>query len=651
MSNQKSGNRRNANRNAKRAARRKLETLPEIPASDLEEPQQQTVVPVAAKPTAEAKAQDKQAVAGNNGADGGSVDRHEERAADTRSNRSGSTGAGNSEQSQQPADTEHAQRPRSRTASPWRGRGRGVSSIFARPSNQRPPTARQNSAGRTPGDASGGGSSRGSSSGLQSMDSPVKGAVVNANGPNSAGLISERNAGGIEGASQAVASAGHRRRGHTLDPEQLAIRRLSPPRGAADPGAAQARDANTVEGRNVQSATTSHFNVAVSNATLSTHYQRQISPRGYPTKLTKMDSTSSTATAATVEIDESPLLGQDVERSATIPRGQLSRMLYKEVPGDYDNDSPSRPFSPDMQTAAASRGSPSAGTGAPPLHPQSSNIIGRQNRGGSGSEPRFGDFKGALTRQQSIQNVFGYKPRHSASEQANANAYANSDQLLDMSFSGPVEIPGAQDRSGGVLAAQRRHGQQKNTYGLTRPERSSGDDSGEIVPAVGVLRRMASKDTLTSTQQAKAAIQQQQPAVPHALTKGTWFYTPPGVRTEQDGSNTTAQRLQLHQPTPRLARVPTLPLHNELVGADYQHPARHPEAAAGNGIMLQRRDSSMADRSHSSDQAHYFHANSGVTQSTSRDSGLSAVSHFGVPMGAGDLPAHVTETDGRYRHV
>ncbi|KAJ2083543.1 SEA (Seh1-associated) complex subunit [Coemansia sp. RSA 988] len=652
MSNQKSGNRRNTNRNAKRAARRKLETLPELPASDLEEPQQQTVVPPTVQDSVYVEAQDKQKVAGNNSSDGGSTHKHEERTADTRANRSGSTGAGSSEQGQQPTGNEAAQRPRSRTASPWRGRGRGVSSIFARPSNQRPPAARQNSAGRILGDASGGGSSRGSSSGFQSMDSPVKGVAINDNGPSSAGLISERNAGGIGGTNQAA--AGHRRRGHTLDPEQLEIRHLSPLRGAAGPDAVQTRDANTAKGRNVQSATTSHFNVAVSNATLSTHYQRQISPRGYPTKLTKMDSASSTATAATVEIDENPLLGQDVERSATIPRGQLSRMLYKEVPGDYSNDSPSRPFSPETQTASASRGSPNAGVGAPSLPSQSSNAIGRPNRGGSGSEPRFDDFKGALTRQQSIQSVFGNRPRQTAIEQTNANACEGSGQLLDVPFSGPVEIPGTQGRSGGALATQRHHGQQRSRYGLTRPGRSSGDDSGELMPAVGVLRRMASKEALSSTQQTKAVIQQQpqqQPVGQHNSAKGKWLYTPPGERTEQDGISTTAQHLQLHQPTPRLARVPTLPLQNELVGADYQHLVRHPEVTTGNGIMFNRRDSSTADRSLSSDQMHHFHANSGATQSTSRDSGLSAVSNFGVPMATGDTTTHAAETDGRFRHL
>ncbi|KAJ2142411.1 hypothetical protein IW136_001963, partial [Coemansia sp. RSA 678] len=109
-----------------------------------------------------------------------------------------------SEQQSPAKDSEQSQRPRSRTTSPWRGRGQS-SSIFARSTNPRQHMNRQGMGG---------------SGALDSTLSP-KGSAQPETAPNSAGLIAERT-----GSDVTNHSAGHRRRGRTLDPEQLATRAL-----------------------------------------------------------------------------------------------------------------------------------------------------------------------------------------------------------------------------------------------------------------------------------------------------------------------------------------------------------------------------------------------------------------------------------------
>lgn len=328
-------------------------------------------------------------------------------------------------------------RQRSRTASPWRGRGRGGNSIFSRSSNPRQHMNRHTmkSASTV---VQGSRSDPVTAAAGDTVASPPSLTKTNQNasdlGPNSAGLVSERTMmTGSEGAStneyNQTSSSQARRRGHTLDPEQLGVC-VSP------------KNPNT------------HFHIATKNATLSAqqHYPRpQPTPpttgdaatiRHPPAQLTKNDSTSSNATVATIELDtpDTPqttaAAGTDATNdTSSAPRGQLSKMLFSEGPSPKNRG----PSDSGKLTTAAS----------------SSAITGRPQRGGSGSsEGRFGDYKGALMRSSTATGgMLGTRARQTTTEQPMhaqrsdtdpmANDINNKGGVPDSMARGPIEIPGA----------------------------------------------------------------------------------------------------------------------------------------------------------------------------------------------------------------
>ncbi|KAJ2851299.1 SEA (Seh1-associated) complex subunit [Coemansia brasiliensis] len=564
-----SGGRKGASRSAKRAAsagKHKLETLPEVPNSDAE--------------LAPTRMPNESSTTKTFGVSGASQSNGEEASA-------ASAGQIKSPSEQQSAkEGEPAQRPRSRTASPWRGRGRGGGSIFARSTNPRMHMNRQGMAGAR-----------------DSFTSPGKGAAQPDNAPNSAGLISER-----ANSDAAGNSISHRRRGHTLEPEHLGSRNLSP-NGGAD--ASSSAETNSTDPRQPSS---SHFHIATENAALSSHYQKPIPhmpSSGYPAKLTKNDSASSNNTVTTLEIENSPQPGQFTD-NLNPPQGHLSKILYADAPRDTADGSSNRPFS----SHAASSSMVKSNSAAAAAAPHSTGAIGRGKRGSSGGESRLGDYKSALLRQQT-SSVFGIRSRNAAGE-LHSSVQDGLDQNANMAFSGPVEIPGAIYRMESDAAMQRGSGQ-ANRAGMRTGK--SSEDHGDAMPA-NAIRRMSSKEILSPL---NAQTQQ-----PQAKPRGAWFHTPPGEKPE------VGHRLQLHQPTPRLAKVPTLPLQADVVGGDYQQVMRHNESTAGYGVMLHRRDSTNIDRSHSSE----YQSASSVLQAAARSSTMLVMPH-----------TNTVEYDSRYHGI
>ncbi|KAJ2683841.1 hypothetical protein H4R19_006951, partial [Coemansia spiralis] len=287
------------------ASKRRLETLPELPAGDLDElpaPPANPETDSAQNRAAEAPAN----VSGDN-ASGRAVS-----IAETKNGRSGSADS----DPPPPADSEQPKRPRNRTAPPWRGRGRSGGSIFTRAASARTAAAAGSAAGAT-------------SSSVRDASSPVGGAAVRGSAPNSAGLVSERS--GTVAEDPALVST-VRRRGHTLGPEQLAERRLSTA-DAAGPAAGAAGDAHLSDNRRVHSATASHFHVATENTTLSLH--------SHPGPPSKNGSASPANTVATLEIDGNSDADQVMDQPSAAPKGQLSKMLYQETPRDGWRGTPS----------------------------------------------------------------------------------------------------------------------------------------------------------------------------------------------------------------------------------------------------------------------------------------------------------------------
>ncbi|KAJ1871488.1 SEA (Seh1-associated) complex subunit [Coemansia sp. RSA 990] len=558
-----SSGRKGANRSAKRvvsAGKHKLETLPEVPNNDAD-------LAPAEMPI-------------ENSAFGNGQGNKE------KANTTGTGPVKSPSKQQQAKESEPTQRPRSRTASPWRGRGRGGGSIFARSTNPRMHMNRQGMAGAR-----------------DSFTSPGKGAAAQPdNAPNSAGLISER--ANSDAAGNLVS---HRRRGHTLEPEHLGSRNISPNGGAEASSPAETNSADIRQA-------SSHFHIATENTTLS-HYQKPIphmQSSGHPAKLTKNDSVSSTNTVTTLEIEGSPQPGQSTDQLDP-SQGHLSKILYTDAPRDAADASSNRPFSSHATSASMTK-SNSAATA--PTAPHSAGATGRGKRGGSGGESRFGDYKSALLRQQT-SSVFGTRSRNVAGE-LHSSGQDGIDQIPNMASSGPVEIPGAMYRVESDAAMQRSSGQ-AHRAGMRAGK--STDEYGDAIPA-NAIRRMSSKEILSPS---NAQAQQ-----PQSKSRGAWFHTPPGEKSE------VGNRLQLHQPTPRLAKIPTLPLRADVVSGDYQQVMRHSESAAGYGVMLHRRDSTNLDRSHSSE---YQNANS-VLQAATRSSTMLIMPH-----------TNTVEYDGRYHGI
>ncbi|KAJ1880043.1 hypothetical protein LPJ71_010592, partial [Coemansia sp. S17] len=180
-----------------------------------------------------------------------------------------------------------AQRPRSRTASPWRGKARTSGNIFSRP---------KANANRQ--------SATGTQLVLQHDDSPhdpnsasVMGgsdASMASSGISSAGLVLERSS-TIAGDRPDQYSA-HRRRGLTLDPDHYGARQISTSAGT--------ESSELLEASSAQRPTTaSHFHIARNNTALAVRTDRRMLQSGHPARISKNDSGSSNTTVTTVEVD------------------------------------------------------------------------------------------------------------------------------------------------------------------------------------------------------------------------------------------------------------------------------------------------------------------------------------------------------------
>ncbi|KAJ1719064.1 SEA (Seh1-associated) complex subunit, partial [Coemansia erecta] len=267
------------------------------------------------------------------------------------------------------------QRARSRTTTPGRGRGREHSGVFARRGNLRPAANRPNTVVGGRGDI---GSIFAHPSALTPSDE------LGMSGINSAGLIAERQSpsGDVNGTSANSANStgsGHRRRGHTLEPDQLSLSRF------ASDGIVKAP----------QTATASHFHVSTSNASLANHPVRAVIKKG---------SASSSATTSTVEIDSEIPLQQPIQskqpeqqQQQQQQQGQLARMLVSYAP---ENAASLRP-SPEAPRALTNN--VQTGNGA---------SSGRPKRGGSAGDSRLSHYKG----------VFGTRMRSTAGDQAHSGS-------------------------------------------------------------------------------------------------------------------------------------------------------------------------------------------------------------------------------------
>ncbi|KAJ1735043.1 SEA (Seh1-associated) complex subunit [Coemansia biformis] len=197
---------------------------------------------------------------------------------------------------------------------------------------------------------------------------------------------------------------------------------------------------------------------------------------------------------------------------------------------------------------------------------------GRGRRGGSGGDARFGDYRGAVMRPPP-QSVFVSRSRQTSGEQPDpGTAHDGQFRAAGTGRGGAVAIPGAAAAAPGADPPPHRHYGQAARRAM-RAGSGSGDAPAETAPAAGAPRRMPSRDTL------QGAGQRGQPV------RSAWVHTSPGERVDGSGGMTSgrgaAHGLQMHQPTPRLARVPVLPLQTAFIGGDdYHYAAQHPDALA-----------------------------------------------------------------------
>ncbi|KAJ2575088.1 hypothetical protein GGH95_003814, partial [Coemansia sp. RSA 1836] len=225
-----------------------------------------------------------------------------------------------------------AQRPRSRTASPWRAKTQSSAGLFTRPKAK---NASRQSATDT-------------QLALKHDDSSsaMVGAVagsdgsMNSSGISSAGLVLERASTIASDRPDQYTSAQQRRRGLTMDPDRFGARQIGTSTGAESGVAAGSGGSSGGRARaerpaaqQQQPATASHFHVSLNNTALAARADRralQPAPPGHPpTRLAKNDSGSSNNTMTTVELDASASSTHSNEMpDAAAPRGQLSKMLY-----------------------------------------------------------------------------------------------------------------------------------------------------------------------------------------------------------------------------------------------------------------------------------------------------------------------------------
>ncbi|KAJ2396323.1 hypothetical protein GGI23_003959, partial [Coemansia sp. RSA 2559] len=412
------------------------------------------------------------------------------------------------------AQQAHLQRPRSRTASPWRGRGRGAGGIFVRNAHHR-----QNANRQSLDVAHSSGQSGTSPYKYQHDQSPAVDTESSANnGSMSAGSILDNISSTTAGVSSTAAqrdadaglSAAQRRRGRTLDPEHLATRNLSPT--GTDGSVNDGRKTPAPNMRPALSATTPHFSIATSNAALARyedkHQLEVLTSR--PAQPVKTDSGSSGSTVQTIEIKHSPQSSiHSVDQMTTVPRGQLSKILYKET-----------------SAASSVNGSRlSLEDGGNNNHSDANSVAsaGRTRRSGSGGESRLGDYKGALVRPPP-QSVFGNRARQSTTDLGYAleAVDASEQQTGAIAQSGPQEIPGAYIlRPGSNQSTHQSLRQSQGSVHNARSGYSPGDEAWDIAsgpkPLGRPVVRDSSRDTPSGAQQSRHS-------------RGIWLYTPPGDR-------------------------------------------------------------------------------------------------------------------------
>ncbi|KAJ2654293.1 SEA (Seh1-associated) complex subunit, partial [Coemansia sp. RSA 1200] len=534
-----------------------------------------------------------------------------------------------------PTDAEHnasqqmnLQRPRSRTASPWRGRGRGAGGIFVRNAHHRQNANRQ---GLSVAQSS-------SQGGLVSFKDQY-GQILSADdvsssniGSMSAGAVPENSSRNIaevgafrtatvprNAASDAGVSAAHRRRGRTLDPEHLGARKLSPTgaRGSAnDSGQPLAPDIQPS-----LSAATPHFSISTNNTTFARHEDKeQINVlESRPFRPIKTDSASSGSTVRTVEIKHSPQSSiHSVEQTTTVPRGQLSKILYKETSAASSvKSSSASQFSPEGSGRINSNGDGVTGATSAELHQE--NATSKTKRSNSGGESRLGDYKGALIRPPPPQSVFGNRPRLSTTDLGHAlRSSDEGEQRIEVvSQSGPQEILGTyMSQAGSNQSTQQSLRQSQGSVYDMRTERSPSDEPWDMTNGMKQsgrpTTRESSRDIYQGTQQSRSAAQQAR----HA--RGTWLYTPPGDRPATDtavAGMITGTRIQPSLTTPRTARMATASsgasgnpsssagvattastIRTESSSAEQQRLARGSESVVSTNLLHHRRSSAASTR-------------------------------------------------------
>ncbi|KAJ2891356.1 SEA (Seh1-associated) complex subunit, partial [Coemansia aciculifera] len=432
-----------------------------------------------------------------------------------------------------------SQRPRSRTASPWRGKPRASANIFSRPKAN---TSRQ-SATDTQLVLKHDSNSAMAVASLAGSDGSI-----NSSGISSAGLVLERSS-TIAG-DKPDQYTGQRRRGHTMDHDHFGTRQISTSAGtdsdvAAGNGGAQLEVPAAIMRHTQQPATASHFHVSVNNTALAVRTDRRALQSAYPpTGLAKNDSGSSNHTVTTVELEASASSTHSNEMlDSFAPRGQLSKMLYNNDPREAGGIGGAEPLPPTDMPAHGNTGRSSSATAGL----SSTGVLGRTKRGGSGGDSRPGDLKGALGRPQTM-NIFSTRSRNSNTTGSSGDKQASSGGLYDdQDLRGGVGHSGSADTSGAHMPSSAEHTMPLARHGQpVRTGVSSGDDLGDDMRSTTTFSHASStKDSIASGGQ-----QQQPRAVPtqDSASKNNWMYTSPGERPGGDGTTDGPGHRPHHHP-------------------------------------------------------------------------------------------------------
>ncbi|KAJ2765424.1 hypothetical protein GGI18_006222, partial [Coemansia linderi] len=175
------------------------------------------------------------------------------------------------------------QRPRSRTASPWRGKARPSGSIFSRPKAN---ANRQSTTGAQltlPSDV-------GSPHDPNAAVVGASDTSVGSSGISSAGLVLERSS-TIAGDRPDLHST-HRRRGLTMDPDHYGGRQIS---ASAGTDSGELLESPVAQ----QPVPGSHFHISRHNTALSARSDKRKAQAGNPTRISKTTSGSSNSTVTT----------------------------------------------------------------------------------------------------------------------------------------------------------------------------------------------------------------------------------------------------------------------------------------------------------------------------------------------------------------